>query len=339
MLAELGIWWVARMRELLAPLAAQLLPENTLLLRQIRAGSGEFEALRRRRGATQSLGQFPADRDAPLLAKLKDLGEAPVLLLDGTVLVRSITLPLAAEAGLATLLRYEMDRLTPFSIDDVFWSWRVVGRDRSTATMDVELMLLPRMSSAATLEALGTAGLPPHSIEAQLPNGSPCRLPVAAPDQAAAQRSRRYLRLSFAAAGILAIACLLTPLLRQSLALSEVETEMAALHDSVGEAQALQRRIAAANSGDEMLASAQSRASGALTALAALTHALPDDTFVTRLVMQQRRLTLEGQSKAATNLIAALSSEPHLQNPAFTAPVIRSENGQEIFGLRAEFAP
>ena len=327
------------MGELLSPVTARVLPDNTLLLRQIEAGGGEFEALRRRHGSAQSLGRFRTDRDAPLRAKLRALGQAPVLMIDAVILVRPVTLPLAAEAGLATLLRYEMDRLTPFSIDDVFWSWRVVGRDRSAATMEVELLLLPRMSAAAALEALDMAGLPPSAIEARLADATPYRLPVTPPDQAAAQRSQRYLRLSMAVAAVLALACLLTPVLRQSLAMADIEADMAVLRDHVAEAQALQRRIAAANSGDDTLISARSRASGALTALAALTHALPDDTFITRLVMQQQRLTVEGQSKAATNLIAALSGEPHLQNPAFTAPVIRSENGQEIFGLRAEFTP
>lgn len=327
------------MGELLLPLTARLLPGRTLLLRPVGPGDGGFEALRRQRGRTRSLGQFHADHDAPVLAKLREQAEVPVLQLDASVLVRTLRLPLVAEAGLVTLLRYEMDRLTPFSAEEVFWSWRVVGRHRGTETLDAELMLLPRAPFAAMLETLRAMGLPPVAIEARLPDGSPCRLPVATQDPAAARRSQRHQRVSLALAAVLAVGCLLTPLLRQSLALADVEAQIAALRDPVSEAQSLQRRIAAASSGGDTLAAARSQASGALTALAALTHALPDDTFLTRLVMQQRRLTLEGQSNAATNLIAALSSEPHLQNPAFTAPVIRSENGREIFALRAEFVP
>ena len=38
------------------------------------------------------------------------------------VLERNVMLPLAAEHDVSRVLRYEMDRLTPFTAEQVFWS-------------------------------------------------------------------------------------------------------------------------------------------------------------------------------------------------------------------------
>ncbi len=77
-----------------------------------------------------------------------------------------------------------------------------------------------------------------------------------------------------------------------------------------------------------------------MQALAAVTDALPDDTWVTDLTLHQRQVTLAGQSHEAVRLIGRLSSETALRNPAFTAPVTCSETGRgDLFSVSAELQP
>ena len=46
-------------------------------------------------------------------------------------------MPAATEENLAQVLSFEMDRLTPFRADEVYFDHRVVGRDAAAATLAV----------------------------------------------------------------------------------------------------------------------------------------------------------------------------------------------------------
>lgn len=333
MLAEFGTWWLQRMTELAAPVARAAAPGETLLLRPL-AGAG-VEALRQCRGRCQALGRFTLPDDAPLLRAARRRNETLALATAHPPLRRVATLPLAAERGLGELLRYEMDRLTPFQAADVLWDWRLAGRDRRRGTLAVELLLLPRAAVAAPLQAMEEAGLRADCVETVRPDGTPCRLPL---DPPASHRDRRRQRAVYMLCAVLVPVCLGTPVLRQSLALRAQQAQIAALRPLVAEAQTLQRHIS--GTGDEDApAAGRAHAADALTALAALTEALPDDTWLTKLGLNRRHLTMEGQTTgSATRLIAALAAGQRLRDPGFTAPTLTGDAGNELFALQVELA-
>jgi general secretion pathway protein L len=101
----------------------------------------------------------------------------------------------------------------------------------------------------------------------------------------------------------------------------------------------LRDRIRANASGADVFAAETARVGNALQAMAAVTQALPDDTYLTQLTLHERRLMLTGRSAEAARLISALSSGPSLHDPAFAAPVTRTggDHGDE-FTIRAELA-
>ena len=116
---------------------------------------------------------------------------------------------------------------------------------------------------------------------------------------------------------------------------TELSDQIAALRPPMATVDALRHRLA----GDVGApAAARAHAGDTLQALATLTDLLPDDTFLSMLSLQHGRLRLEGQSAAATRLIGALSEEPHIRNPGFAAPVLRSDAGTDVFAIEAEFA-
>ena len=76
-----------------------------------------------------------------------------------------------------------------------------------------------------------------------------------------------------------------------------------------------------------------------MEALAAITEILPDDSYLTEFTMRERKITLAGQASSAPKLISALSADPRIRNPAFTAPVTRNENNRnDVFAIRADLA-
>ena len=95
---------------------------------------------------------------------------------------RHVTLPGAAADRLRDVLRFEIDRQTPFSVDEVYFDARPLGR-RGDGMIDAELVVIPRARLDAALAALA----PPlratlAGVDLALPNAidSPAAAPGAA---------------------------------------------------------------------------------------------------------------------------------------------------------------
>jgi len=334
-------WWGA---QLLSLLPARLRGSTAGPALIADAGTPDFVALLRRRGgAEQSLARVPAD-DASGTAKLRAAlagrrrGEKMVLRLPAdSALERSVTLPIAAERDLERVLGYEMERLTPFTPDEVFWGYAVQERDRARARLVLRLTVVPRASIARLIDMLASLGGRPDMLETASPHGSRLiKLTHAGPRVADGLLSGRNLAV---AAGALLLLVLVSPFLRQSLTLAELQDRLSAMAPRLSKAEALRGRITGAGAGGDAVAAETRRLGDTLAALAAVTEILPDDSYLTEFTMRERHLTLSGLGASAPRLISLLSADPRIRNPAFTAPVTRSEtNHLDVFSIRAELA-
>jgi hypothetical protein len=153
MLNELVSWWARQMLDLVPQRWRQSAPgpANATVVAWRDAG-GDVELFNRREHRETSLGRFPRDDGGWRMARAalgKTRPPATVLRLPaGYVLERQISLPLAAEQGLDRVVRYEMDRFTPFSAEEVFWSCAVQRRDRAQGKLAAGIALVPLMIDA-----------------------------------------------------------------------------------------------------------------------------------------------------------------------------------------------
>jgi general secretion pathway protein L len=254
----------------------------------------------------------------------------------GNVLLeRPVVLPLAAEADVTGLLRYEMERITPFASDELFWTWSVTRRDRERRRLHVQLALVPKAALPTLNAALEGLQVAPSWLEAARQAGTPCVIPLGHMAESE-RRSRRRQRLALAGTGGLLVAAIVLPFILQFIALGQVEEQMRALEPRVQLAETLRQKIASYSSGAALVAAERLRGGDPLAALAVVTTALPDDTFLSDLGLRQGKLEISGESKAAAKLIAALAASPTIKNPAFVASVTRAENGADAFTIRAD---
>jgi general secretion pathway protein L len=289
-------------------------PDGSIFIR--RAGQERFVAALR-------LSRAPAPNPAPGLA-------AALRLPEGMVLHREVNLPLAAERDLTAVLGFEMDRLTPFQPDEIFWSIAGLRREPGRG-LAMTLLITLRAPLERLLERLAASGLRPAYVEA--PEG---RIALS-PQSRFAGRNLQSGLLGLSA--VLALACLAIPPLRQQLALDTVQAQIAALQPAAREALALRRQLDIADSGESAIAAAQ-RSGDALQTIAALTAALPDGTYLTDLTLKSGGLTFDGSSTNAARLIAILAGVPGFNDPRFVAPVTRAIDGQaDLFSIRLTLAP
>jgi general secretion pathway protein L len=324
-------WWTEQLLSLLPGDASG--PRRDLAIAVLRGNT--LDVSLRRNGRTGSLGAFPLD-PVGIAALANALGNRrpplDLALPPGMMLEHAITLPLAAERDPAAVLRFEMDRLTPFAATELYWGWAIERRDTARAQLQIRLWLVLRSQVDNALEQLRRAGLAPAALSAA---GRRIAL-----DEAPASLWRQRGTTALAAASAaLAIAAIVIPFIQQSRAEHAIERRIAALRPAVDRAEALRRKLASTSAVVDVLASQRAKVGDPLAVIAALTDILPDDTSLTDLTLRQRVITMSGQSATAARLISALAADPAIRNPAFSAPVTRNETTHtDLFSIRAEAA-
>src|ERR1700722_298908 len=263
MLAALFSWWTEQMRALAAPLTRRTAgrPKDALLLhRDLGEASGgeasggedgDWHIVRRRNGMTTPLATLPADATDGAWRRAfaqRRRGEAVIVTSDHPFLVRRTTLPIAAAANLGRLLRYEMDRLTPFAASDVLFSHRILSRDIAGGTLLADVAVVPRVWVRDALERLAALSIRPDALEPRTspspvdfpppdawpgdargrPGATPPdhelrRISLGDTDPVRRARVRLAWRVGTGACLALAAAVCVVPFIQQSLALARVE--------------------------------------------------------------------------------------------------------------------
>jgi general secretion pathway protein L len=341
MLGDVLWWWTRQMRALLPH---GLLPEGggeDALVVSV-AGTRERPvlqlALRRRQGQTL-LGHFAIDEFDRRAASpaLRRRARHVVLQPDpASILERQVQLPLAVERDVAEVVRYDMDRLTPFTADQVYWSATTQHRDRSAGRLLLSLVLVPKRFVQPVLAALERVGLTVGSVEAITASGALRRINVAGRPAGHGV----WLKAALLTIAALALAAVVTPFITQSLARGRVEQHIAALQPRLKQVEALRQRIAAGTAGADLITTEQARLGDVMQVLATVTDLLPDDTVLSDLTLRQGKLEISGRSTAAARLIPAMAADPIVHSAAFVAPVTRTPDGKaDTFVIRAEVGP
>jgi general secretion pathway protein L len=344
MVSEFLAWWWRRLAELVPErLSRRLAAPSQALVVEVEEELGQPLALAitARRGRQQRrVGRFrldPAGLRAARAALQRQRRRTVILRLPGAALLeREAVLPLAAERDPAGVLRYDMDRLTPFAADDVFWTWAVERRDELRGNLHVRLSLVPKARVQPVLAALGAVGLTATEIQpAETGRAAPRIVLVGAQSARGRWRRRATAAAAIVCAGLV-LAAVVAPFATQAAQRAAVERRIAAMAPRVRLAEALRKRIASADASRDVLAAERVRLGDPLAALAALTDLLPDDTYVSDFSLNARKLTFAGRSGGAARLIGVLAASSTLRNPVFSAPVTRTEDGQSLFSIRAD---
>ena len=289
------------------------------------------------------LGSLPAD-DAGVLqaahARLEDAAVPVWLLLPvAQILRRTLTLPLAAERRLRDVLAFELDRQTPFSADQVSHQGRVLSRDLATQQMQVELLVLPRARLEAELQALGPFAQGLAGVDAIEADGRRLGLNLL-PDTQREQRRDPVRRLNLMLAGAAAVAlfgALLLILHNRSERLEDLQRQVAAATDASRQARLLRNQLQVSAQAANFLATTRASRPTMLEVLDDLSRRIPDDTSLDKVAINDGKLVMVGQSRAAPALVGLLQASPLLSDPALSGAVQADpRSGRDRFTLTAD---
>jgi general secretion pathway protein L len=243
-----------------------------------------------------------------------DLLEAPrFLLLElDRVLHRELHLPLAAEANLKQVLLFEMDRQTPFKASDVYFDWKIVGRDASAGQVRLDLYVAPRSEVNQAVDA-------------------------------ALRTANRKARANYGLAAVAVV--LLALVMAQSLYLrahqvTELEAAIAEVRGEARKVTDIKQRIEDVSEAAGFLAVRRGQSPLAIEVLNDVTRILPDDTYLDRLVISQDNVQMQGKSQNAQRLIELVNESELLDAAAFRGSTrLDARSGLEIFEVNAQIVP
>lgn len=337
-------WWLRQLAEML-PSGLRKAPVGAADAVILDGDETGIAVLVRRRGKVERIGAGSADeaglRDiARRLHGVRGLPSRLLLRLPvPTILMKRLSLPLAAQSGLEALLGFELDRETPFTRDEVYWSHRLRGRDVARGRLDVDFVVVPRAAIAWLLLPAQRAGLEPAGIEITA-GGEPLFVDVnAAAPRPPLYRERALVALA-AAAAVLMFVTLAFPFLRQRLALSAADRAVTSLTAEAEQAARLRKSLDRVADVRALIDQQRQRAGSALSTLAAVTRTLPDDTYLTSLGLHDGKLTLTGLSASAANVLDLLAKAPGFRGPSFVSPIVhRDGENLEFFTISVALAP
>ncbi len=338
-------WWSEELRNAMpAQVRARLQYARRKLLVQIDAG--EIVLSVEDAGSIQSLDSLSTDQDIQLqqqrvreLLQQHELLEVncELLLPESSILRSDVVMPLAAETNLRQALAYEMDRYTPFQAEEVFYTWRILDRDRETSQLHFELFVTPREPAEAQVEQLKRLGLTVSGIDVATRTE-----PLGVNLLPLAQRFHivnQQVRLNWAIGAVAVF--LLAFVMAQSLWLREhqLQTIGEAIDNVRSEAMAVQqirKQIDDATEAAGFLQSRKVQNGYKVEMLAELTRILPDDTYLDRLSLHAETAQMQGKSSNAQSLIELINDSPFFEDASFRGPTrLDNRSGKEIFDLSA----
>lgn len=334
-------WWLCELHDMMPPAIRQrLVPDRPGLILEF---DGDAVRLGRNiRGSYQSCGQIAEeeiDQALPpaLVAALAGFRPHQVeLRLPATrILHQKVLLPLGPSRRLPDLLRFELDRQTPFAPSQVYYDARIVERDPAGKTMIAALALVKRRDADRLLAIARRWRLAPTRLTVL---GDPrWSLDFRTEDVAERPSLRRHRIAVAMAATTLTFALAAWRLHAAALdAYGEaLDAELSRSRPAAESVNALQKELADREASIAFL-DHRRKSTDIGRLLEALAGKLPDDTWISSFGLSGRSIRISGFSAEAAQLPTVLSDLPLLSKLQLSKGQEQSGPGSAAFELSAE---
>lgn len=283
-----------------------------------------------------TLEAWPEVERAGLPATARRYRRTVLRLPEAQVMSGTLSLPQATERNLNQVVGFELDRLTPFAQNELYYDCRVLQRQPGDKRIRVVFAAAPRTLVDDWLTRLERLGVRPDRV---LVSGNAAPELDLMPRQRRARRGRwrgRARAVTWGAILVLAAA-------NAALPLWQLRAQVIALMPRVDQAQraarevaALREEIAALERSASFLGDRKRAVPPVIDVLANLTRVLPDHTWAEQVEIRGREVFVRGVSTQAVNLVPLLEADAMFSAVAFRSPVVADPQvGGERFNLSA----
>lgn len=261
-----------------------------------------------------------------------------LLLPSATVLRRPLALPLAARDNLLQVVAFEMDRQTPFTAAQVYYTVRELATPAPPGRFNVELLAVPRPTLDPLLARLRTQGIVVDAADVAVGNGRLGVNLLPAGQWPRRVHPRRRLNLALAAACVLLLALVLGEWLHnRQLALAQMQSDVEAMRGEAQQVASLRQQLQDNAGAAGFLVQRKKTTVSMLSLLQDATARLPDSAWLERLSIDNTgQIGFQGQSPQAVKLLDALKDSHLITDASFQGSIQPDPTtGKERFYLTA----
>jgi len=240
---------------------------------------------------------------------------------------KELGFPAAAKENLYQVVAYELDRYTPFKAEQVYFAVKVLEGVNEPGQIRVMLILTTREILDAIYEDVKAMGLSPIFADCEGLANDLDNLNYAynlLPEKLR-QKTANMPRLIHAAlitlTGLLLVAAIGLPLWFEYQTDNVLQLKADALEKDAKKVKALQSEIDAVIDESRQLIKEKAATPEMIVILNALSALIKDDTWLSYLQYSDGHLQIQGESPAASTLIAVLEDSELFVNARFASPV------------------
>lgn len=264
-------------------------------------------------------------------------------LTENEALAKTVNLPLAAQANIAQVVSYELDRYSPFKADQVYFATHLERIDTEALQIAVQLLLVPRKMLETLYNDCKNLGITPHYVDVEIyPNNlqqlhSAYNLLPSHLQPKVKNTSRRIIVGLLTLAVILSITTLALPVWLEYQAVEELQTKISKIDKEVKAVKSLQAEMDTLREETQLLINEKTVMPPVVAILNEISALMKDDSWLSYLQYSDSHLQLQGESQAASNLLADLEASDYFANVSFASPVTQDKaSGMERFQITAE---
>ncbi|WP_109123489.1 PilN domain-containing protein [Dyella sp. C11] len=257
----------------------------------------------------------------------------------GAVLRPHLILPLAARDNLQQIGTFEMDRQTPFRVEQVRYDVRELRAPAPPGRFAAELVVVPRQTLDPLLARLAASGLQVDAVDVS--TGSDRLGANLLPAELAPRRKHPRQRLNLAlgvAAILLLVLSLFQFLHNRESALEQMRSDVESMRADARQVGALQQQLQDNAGAAGFLAERKKRTVSALAVLQDISQRLPTTAWLERLSIDNSgQVGFQGQSPQAARLVDALKGSPVITDANFQGTIqVDPSTGKERFYMVAQ---
>jgi general secretion pathway protein L len=332
-------WWTGQLVSLVPQsLRLRLQPRRAMIVIDDR--EGQIAIGRIANGQYREVARAPVPGDAgdqtPLkVSGLQTADDAAIRLPREKTLTKRFALPATTLPNLRQIITYDMDRLVPFSVDDVYFDYRAVDA-KGSAWIDVELAVVPRSTVDQSVALASRLGLTPSIVgQATSNDGELPQFNFLPSGQRAARTKRlKAIELLLVAGLVLSIAALaFAAAHRQQATIDDFTEKLAAARGEAAVADKTRKGVKQLSEQIRFFDEKRRRAA-TIQVLLELTRLLPDDAWVFNTQLNGDDVRVSGFSPRASGLIGLIEQSSRFGAAQFSAPLVQaSQSGLERFDL------
>jgi general secretion pathway protein L len=247
------------------------------------------------------------------------------------LMTRRVRLPAAAKRNLLDVLGYEMDRLSPFEADQVYYHFTPKTENDHSDWLAGQLTLVQKRRVDPWYQMLTELGIAIGQVTVV---GESQPLMLKPRQSGLSRRGINSTMLLWLAVLLLSVVTAGGLVWQQRQIAIDLQQKMQAAREQAAQSMRLEEKLTARRKAIGMVSAQRQDYLAVSDILLELTRLIPDGSWLQRVNLNSDSLIVSGQSDQASALIALLEASPMFASVRFKSPVVRDRrSGKEKFDL------